>query len=124
MQWSDTSRRFPLAGRAGCAACYSLKRWRALAMTQLWHHCLQALGDAPTGQSSASHVLYRQAEIRMKQNPPRWLQNRMTSAVKEVVRVRRELRKARRLKDAMRLERELKQAQIEYAYAQHWVMLT
>ena len=26
---------------------------------------LWALGDAPTGQSSASHVLYRQAEIRM-----------------------------------------------------------
>ena len=45
-----------------------------------------------------------------------------TSAVKEVVRVRRELRK--RLKDAMRLERELKQAQIEHAYMQHWVMLT
>src|SRR5262249_4954160 len=37
---------------------------------------------------------------------------------------RRELRKARRLKDAMRLERELKRAQIEHAYAQHWVMLT
>jgi hypothetical protein len=41
-----------------------------------------------------------------------------------MVRVRRELRKARRLKDAMRLERELKQAQIEHAYAQHWVTLT
>ena len=84
---------------------------------------LQALGDAPTGQSSASHVLHRQAEIRMKQNPPRWLQNRITSAVKEVVRVRRELRKALRLKDATRLERALKQAQIEHAWLQHWLML-
>jgi hypothetical protein len=45
------------------------------------------------------------------------------SAVKEVVRVRRELRKARRLKDAMRLELELKRAQIEHAYARHWVNL-
>ena len=63
---------------------------------------LWALGDAPTGQSSASHVLYRQAEIRMKQNPPRWLQNRMTTTAREVVRVRRELRKARHLKDEMR----------------------
>src|SRR6516162_4862815 len=48
---------------------------------------LQALGDAAAGQSSASHVLHRQAEIRMKrieQNPPRWLQNRITSAMKEV----------------------------------------
>jgi len=88
---------------------------------------LQALGDAAAGQPPASHVLHRQAEIRMKrieQNPPRWLQNRITSAVKEVVRVRRELRKARRLKDAMRLEREHKKAQIECAYARHWVMLT
>jgi hypothetical protein len=85
---------------------------------------LRALEDAPTGQSSASPVLYRQAEIRMKQNPPRWLDNRMTFAMKEVVRVRRELRKARRLKDAMRLERESKQAQIEHAYAKHWVTLT
>jgi hypothetical protein len=55
---------------------------------------------------------------------PRWLQNRITSAMKEVGRVRRELRKARRLKDAMRLERELKRAQIECGYAEHWVMLT
>jgi hypothetical protein len=89
--------------------------------------CLRALEDAPTGQSSASHVLHRQSEIRMKrieQNPLRWLQNRITFAAKEVVRVRRELRKARRLKDAMRLGRELKQAQIECAYKQHWVMLT
>jgi hypothetical protein len=54
---------------------------------------------------------------------PRWLQNRITSAGREVARVRRELRKARRLKDAMRLERELKKAQIECAYAQHWVTL-
>jgi hypothetical protein len=37
---------------------------------------------------------------------------------------RRRLRKARRLKDAKRLERELKQAQINHAYAQHWAMLT
>jgi len=55
---------------------------------------------------------------------PRRLQNRITFAVKEVVRVRRELRKARHFKDAMRLERELKRAQIEHAYAQHWVMPT
>ena len=55
---------------------------------------------------------------------PRWLQNRITSAMKEVVRVRRELRKARRLKDAMGLDRELKQAQIKCGYAQHWVMPT
>ena len=48
----------------------------------------------------------------------RWLQNRIANASKDVVR-----RKARRLKDAMRLERELKQAQIEHAYAQHWVTL-
>jgi hypothetical protein len=88
---------------------------------------LWALEEAPAGQSSASHVLHRQAEIRMKrveQNPPRWLQNRITSAMKEVVRERRDLRFAVRDKDARRLERELKQAQIECAYAQHWVMLT
>ena len=60
----------------------------------------------------------------IEQNRPRWLQNRTTSAVKEVVRIRRELRKARRIKDAMRLERELKQAQIDAGYAQHWLMLT
>src|SRR5215813_763922 len=42
---------------------------------------------------------------------PRWLQNRIANALKDVARIRRELRKARRLKDAMRLERELKQAQ-------------
>jgi hypothetical protein len=55
---------------------------------------------------------------------PRWLHNRITSAMREVARVRRELRKARRLKDAMCLARELKKAQIECAYEQHWVMLT
>jgi hypothetical protein len=33
------------------------------------------------------------------------------------------LRKAQRPKDAIRLARELKQAQIEYAYARHWVTL-
>jgi hypothetical protein len=44
--------------------------------------------------------------------------------MREVVRVRRELRFAVRDKDARRLERELKQAQIECAYAQHWIMLT
>ena len=87
---------------------------------------LQALGDAAARQPSASPVLHRDAQAmkRIEQSPPRWLQSRITSAVKEVVRVRRELRMARRLKDAMRLERELKQAQIEYAYSQHWVMLT
>jgi hypothetical protein len=62
--------------------------------------------------------------MRIEQNPPRWLPNRITSAVKEVARVKRELRKAQRHEDVMRLERELKQAQIECAYAQHWVMLT
>jgi hypothetical protein len=86
---------------------------------------LQALGDAAAGQPPASHVLHRQAEIRMKrieQNPPRWLHNRITTAAKEVVRVKRGLGKSRTPK--RRLKRELKQAQIECAYAQHWVMLT
>ena len=55
---------------------------------------------------------------------PRWLQSRIANALKDVTRLRRELRKARRLKDAMRLERELKQAQIDAGYAQHWLMLT
>jgi hypothetical protein len=55
---------------------------------------------------------------------PRWLQNRITTAAKEVVRVKRELRRTQRFKDLKHLERELKQAQIECAYAQHWVMLT
>ena len=82
---------------------------------------LQALGDAAAGQPSASPVLHRQAEICM--TAPRWLQSRIANALKDVTRIRRELRKARRLKDAMRLERELKQAQIEHAYAQHWVTL-
>jgi hypothetical protein len=48
---------------------------------------------------------------------PRWLQNRTATALKDVTRIRR-------LKDAMRLERELKQAQIDAGYAQHWAMLT
>ena len=55
---------------------------------------------------------------------PRWLQNRIANSLKDVTRIRRELRKAGRLKDAMRLERDLKRAQIECGYAQHWVMLT
>jgi hypothetical protein len=42
----------------------------------------------------------------------------------EVIRIRGLLRKARTLKEELRLERELKQAQSEHAYAQHWVMLT
>ena len=61
---------------------------------------------------------------RIEQNPPRWLQNRITSAGREVARVRRDLRKSRTLKEERRLERELKQAQIECAYAQRWVVLT
>jgi hypothetical protein len=61
--------------------------------------------------------------MRIEQNPPRWLQSRIANALKDVMRIRRAPRKARRLKDAVRLERELKQAQIECAYAQHWVML-
>jgi hypothetical protein len=90
-------------------------------------HGLWALEDAPTGQSSASHVLHRRAEIRMKrieQTIPRWLQSRIAFTAKEVVRVRRELRRTQRFKDLKRLERDLKQAQIECAYARHWVMLT
>jgi hypothetical protein len=55
---------------------------------------------------------------------PRWLQSRIHLALQEVIRIRRELRRARHMKDAMRLERELKKAQIEHAYAKHWVMLT
>ena len=86
---------------------------------------LQALGDAAARQPPASSVLHRDAQAmkRIEQNPPRWLQNRAATALKDVTRIRRELRKARRLKDAMRLERELKQAQSECGYAQHWVML-
>ena len=87
---------------------------------------LQALGDAAARQPPASSVLHRDAQAmkRIEQNPPRWLQNRTATALKDVTRIRRELRKARRLKDAMRLERELKQAQIEHAWCVHWVMLT
>jgi hypothetical protein len=55
---------------------------------------------------------------------PRWLQNRITFAMKEVGRVRRDLGKSRTPKEERRLKRELKQAQIECAYAQHWVTLT
>jgi hypothetical protein len=55
---------------------------------------------------------------------PRWLQSRIANALKDVTRIRRELRKARRLKDAMRLDRELKRAEIEHAYAKHWAMLS
>ena len=54
---------------------------------------------------------------------PRWLKDRMTSTLKDVARIRRELRLAVRDKDARRLERELKQAQIEHASAKHWVTL-
>jgi len=82
------------------------------------------LGDAAAGQSSASHVLHRQAEIRMKQNPPLWLQNRISASKGKVTRFRRELKFAIRPKDVKRAEHELKQAQIECGYAQHWVMLT
>ena len=55
---------------------------------------------------------------------PRWLENRITFAVKEVVRVRRDLRKSRTPKEESRLKRELKLAQIDAGYAQHWVILT
>jgi hypothetical protein len=87
---------------------------------------LRPLGDAAARQPSASSILHRDAQAmkRIEQNPPRWLQNRITSAGKEVARIRRELRLAVRDKDAKRLERELKKAQIEHAYAQHWVILT
>ena len=55
---------------------------------------------------------------------PRWLSNYIYRTLKEVTRVRRDLRKARTTKEELRLERELKRAQIECGYAQHWVMLT
>jgi hypothetical protein len=55
---------------------------------------------------------------------PLWLQNRISASKGKVTRFRRELRFAVRDKDARRVERELKQAQIEHAYALHWVMLT
>jgi hypothetical protein len=64
-----------------------------------------------------------QAEIRMK-HTPRWLQDRIGTSWKIVARIRRDLRLAVRDKDMKRLERELKKAQIEHAYAQHWLMLT
>ena len=55
---------------------------------------------------------------------PLWLQNRISASKGKVTRFRRELRFAVRDKDARRVERELKQAQIDHAYAQRWVMLT
>ena len=55
---------------------------------------------------------------------PRWLQDRIGASWGKVARIRRELRLALRDKDAKRLTRELKQAQIEHAYAKHWVTLT
>jgi hypothetical protein len=55
---------------------------------------------------------------------PQWLQNKITTTLRQVVRVRRDLRQARSLKEEKRIARELKQAQIEHAYALHWVILT
>jgi hypothetical protein len=55
---------------------------------------------------------------------PRWLQDRIGTSWGKVARIRRELRLVVRDKDERRLERELKKAQIEHAYAKHWVMLT
>jgi hypothetical protein len=55
---------------------------------------------------------------------PRWLKDRMTRTLGEVARIRRELRTAIRFKDQMHLQRKLKQAQIDHAYAKHWVTLT
>jgi hypothetical protein len=55
---------------------------------------------------------------------PRWLQSRIAATLKDVTRIRRELRRAKHLKDEMRLGRELKRAQVEHAYAVHWMMLT
>jgi hypothetical protein len=43
---------------------------------------------------------------------PRWLSNYIYRTLKEVTRVRRDLRKARTTKEELRLERELKRAQI------------
>ena len=60
---------------------------------------------------------------RIEQNPPRWLQNRITLSMREVARIKRELRGTVRDKDAKCLQRKLKRAQIEHAYAQHWVNL-
>ena len=56
-------------------------------------------------------------------DPLFWLHNRIRMTLNEVIRVRSLLRKARTLKEELRLERELKRAQIECAYAQHWVIL-
>jgi hypothetical protein len=55
---------------------------------------------------------------------PRWLQNRIAATLKDVARIKRDLRKAKHLKDEMRLGRELKWAQVEHAYAVHWVTLS
>jgi hypothetical protein len=55
---------------------------------------------------------------------PMWLSNTIQKRLKEVIRVRRELRKARTLKEERGLEGELRLAEIECGYAQHWVMLT
>jgi hypothetical protein len=55
---------------------------------------------------------------------PRWLQNLIATSRGKVSRLKRELRFTVTYRDAKRLERELKQAQIECAYAQHWVTLT
>jgi hypothetical protein len=55
---------------------------------------------------------------------PRWLSNTIQKRLKEVIHIRRDSRKARTLKEELRLERELKKAQIECGYAQHWVILT
>jgi hypothetical protein len=41
----------------------------------------------------------------------------------DIIRVLRELQRARRLKDELRLERGLSKLKIEHAYAQHWVIL-
>jgi hypothetical protein len=55
---------------------------------------------------------------------PRWLGNTIQKRLKNIIHIRRDLRKARTWKEERRLESELKQAQIEHAYAQHWVILT
>jgi hypothetical protein len=67
------------------------------------------------------------SQMKMKPKPgepPFWLANKVRSTMSKVIRVRGLLRKARTLKEELRLARELKQAQIECGYAQHWVMLT
>jgi hypothetical protein len=58
------------------------------------------------------------------ENAPRWIQDRLVSAMRKVISIRQDLRYATLYKDQRRLERELKQAQIECGYAQHWVLLT